>query len=54
MGLKGKTPAKKAGINLKLERNKLLTLIELFHNSEWYLWFKNIENFNSNFYLQSL
>ncbi len=31
MSLGGKTPAEEAGINLTLERNKLMSLIKLFH-----------------------
>jgi hypothetical protein len=34
MSLNGRTPAEAAGINLNLERNKLMTLIKLFHNND--------------------
>jgi hypothetical protein len=50
MGLNGKTPAEEANISLKLERNKLMNLIKLFHNSDYgYLRLINIENFSSYF-----
>ncbi len=49
MGLRGKTPAEKAGINLRLERNKLMNLIKLFHiNDHRYVWIQNTEIFYTN------
>lgn len=49
MGLRGKTPAEKAGINLKLERNKLMNLIKLFHfDDHRYVRVWNTENFTTN------
>ncbi len=49
MGLKGRTPAEEANINLELERNKLMILIKLFHNDHVYLQLRNNENFSGNF-----
>ncbi len=45
MGLKG-TPAEAAGIELNLERNKLMSLIKIFHNDNLeYLWLNNIGDY---------
>lgn len=45
MGLRGKTPAEEADINLKLERNKLMNLIKLFHfDDHRYVRVWNAEN----------
>ncbi len=47
MGLNGRTPAEAAGMNLNLEKNKLMTLIKLFHNNNYeYLWLKKYDEFN--------